>query len=173
MYDLQKLSPATWHQYNANINFSYSTFREPHLISFFFFIPGNVLEHHQASLPQIFSPLTCLNHLSHNKETEGPAAYCLSHPTSMVLFQCDQHLPTPKGCAADLWSLQCTCEDSEYPENMSLVPEIGKLKRNLKCDRQHIHLKWVNLAWTKTYSPAQIKEDSAVSNHAPNLQRLR
>lgn len=26
---------------------------------------------------------------------------------------------------------------------------------------------------TKIYSPAQIKEDAAVNNHAPNLQRLR
>ena len=129
-------------------NFSHSTFRGPYLlISFFCFIPGSVLEHHRASLPQIFSPLTCLNHLSHNKETGGPAAYCLSHPTSKALFQCDQHLPTPKGYAADLWSLQCTCEDSEYPENMSSVPEIGNLKRNWKCDWQHIYLQWVNLAY--------------------------
>ena len=142
----------TWNQYMPTFNFSYSTFKEPYLISFFFFIPGNVLEHHRASLPQIFSPLTCLNHLSHNKETEGPAAYCLSHPTSKALFQCDQHLPTPKGCAADLWSLQCTCEDSEYPENMSLVPETGKFKRTENViDNTSTYSEWTLLTFLSNY----------------------
>jgi len=62
---------------------------------------------------------------------------------------------------------------------MSLVPEIDKFKRTGNViDNTSIYSEWTlltflsNYVWNQIYSPAQVKEDAAVNNHAANLQRL-